>query len=218
MSSVTLIAGFHWVVSSEMSELEHDPNKRFFEVLRQHSDDKNDPTPEWEFTGMVFNGVKEKCICGTKILLNYLITHKRSKHQLIIGSECVKRWIKPKMTCEDCDAPLGRVLERARKNDFLCRSCKKEKKEREAREKEQEERIQKKKEEETKRQIKRMDNFMLYWYGKHRNHPFKMVAEDIPYTEYLLNIPEEKASESIKAFQKYASLVYDIKEEEILEA
>jgi hypothetical protein len=54
---------------------------------------------------------------------------------------------------------------------------------------------------------------MLYWYGKHRNHPFKMVAEDIPYVEYLLNIPEEKATESIKAFQKYASLVFEIKDE-----
>jgi hypothetical protein len=191
-------AGF---LAAAMSELEHDPNKRFFEVLREHSEDKNDPTPEWEFGGMVLHGAKERCICGTKILLNYLITHKRTKKQLIIGSECIKRWINPKMTCEDCDAPLGQVLKRARTNDYLCRSCKKERKELEVR-----------KQEEKQRQIKKMDNFMLYWYGKHRNHPFKMVAEDIPYTEYLLNIPEEKASESIKAFQKYASLVYEIKE------
>jgi hypothetical protein len=95
-----------------MEQLEYDPNKRFFEVLREYSDDKNDPTPEWEFQGMVLHGVKEKCICGTKILLNYLISHKRTKKQLIIGSECIKRWIQPKMTCEHCDAPLGQVLKR----------------------------------------------------------------------------------------------------------
>lgn len=180
-----------------MEDLEHQPNLRFFEILRDFSDDKRDPVPEWEFKGFITTGTKEKCICGTKILLNYQIVHKRTQKQLIIGSECIKRWIQPKLSCSRCDAPLGRVLERTRKGDFHCRSCKRELKEME------------------KQKLLKMGRLRLFWYGKYYQRMFAEVAQDIPYVESLLNLPEEKKTDTLKALEKYISLKYDIKEVEV---
>jgi len=178
-------------------ELEQQPNLRFFEVLRTFSDDKSDPVPEWEFRGTVLSGTKEKCICGTKILLNYLIVHKRTQKQLIIGSECIKRWIQPKLSCSRCDAPLGRVLQRIKKEDYHCRRCKREIKQEEA------------------LKILKMGNFRLFWYGKYYQRKFSEAIEDIPYVETVLTIPEEKQNESLRAFMKFISLYYEITEETI---
>ena len=197
-----------FVPVGRMTETEHHVNLRFFEVLREHSDDKHDPIPEWEFKGFITRGTKEKCICGTPIELNYLIEHKRTQKQLIIGSECVKRWIQPKLECEECGNPLGRVMERTRKKDFLCRSCKKILANLEA-QKQREREIEAEKE---RKKIERMGKLRLFWWGKYHERMFSEVAEDIPYVEYLLSIPEEKATKSIRAFWEYAELVFDVKE------
>lgn len=200
-----------------MTDVEHPTNLRFFEILRKFSDDKHDPVPEWEFKGFITTGTTEKCICGTRILLNYAIVHTRTQKQLIIGSECVNRWLKPELQCEECGNPLGRVMERHRLNDFLCRKCKKEKAEikrmQEERQRLATQRIEaalRKKEEDRLKKIERMGKLLLFWRGRYYQKPFAMVAEDLPYTEYLLNIPEEKATASILAFIDYANLLYEI--------
>jgi hypothetical protein len=194
-----------------MTDIEHPTNLRFFEVLREFSDDKNDPTPEWEFKGLITRGTHEKCICGTKIELNFLIVHKRTQKQLFIGSECVKRWIQPKLLCERCEAPLGRFEWRHKNQDFHCRSCKKEiQLEKEWQKMNQQMEAQRK-----KKKIEKMEKWTLFWYGKYRNKPFKMVAEDVGYVEYLMNIPEEKATASVRSFQEYASLIFEFEEVEV---
>ena len=200
-------------LSGNYQDLEECPNTKFFTVLRQYSDNKHDPIPEWQLVGFVERGGKDRCICGTAIMLNYMIRHKISGVELIIGSECVKRWMDPKIVCERCKEPLGRVLERYRRKDFKCRSCKLYEKElEEARERAKriaEQRL-KALEEEKMKKIERMGNLRLLWYGKYYQQPFSKVAEDIPYCEYLLNIPEDKATKTILAFIDYANLVFEI--------
>ena len=182
---------------------ETEVNLRFFEILRRFSDDQHDPTPEWELVeGMTVNS-KERCICSTKIIDNYYIRHKRTGKTLVIGSECVKRWLNPKLLCKGCQKPLGRVCQRIKSADYLCRACKLEaKREEERKIKEQEEKI------------KKLGNFELFWYGTYYRKPFRVVAQNIPYVEYLINHPNVTSSETLKAFSKYASLVFEIKEPE----
>lgn len=175
---------------------ETETNLRFFEILRRFSDDKNDPTPEWELLTGHHSSSKERCICSTKIEHQYFIRHKRTGKVLVIGSECVKRWMNPVLNCKGCGDPLGRVCERIRKEDFLCRKCKKASVDAE------------------RAKIERMGRLVLFWYGKYYMKPFSLVAEDIPYVEYLINLPQCKSSETLKAFQKYATLVFEIREVE----
>ena len=187
---------------TEYNYKETEVNLRFFEILRQFSDDQNDPVPEWSLVeGMTVNS-KERCICSTKIIDNYYIRHRRTGKLLVIGSECVKRWIQPKLLCKGCEKPLGRVCQRIKSGDYLCRSCKLEAKK-------EEERKEKVKEE----KIKRLGNFELFWYGPYYRKPFRVVAEDIPYVEFLLNHPRSSSSETLIAFEKYINLVYEVKVE-----
>lgn len=183
---------------------ETEVNLRFFEILRRYSDDKNDPVPEWELVPEMTVNSKERCICSTKIIDNYYIRHTRTGKVLVIGSECIKRWISPKLKCKECGAALGRVCRRIKTADYLCRSCKLEAKKEEER-----------KEQERETKIARMEKLVLFWYGPYYQKPFYLVAKDIPYVEYLLNHPKATTSETLKAFQKYASLVFEIQKTQV---
>ena len=179
---------------TEYDYQEVEPNKRFFEVLRQFSEDKRDPIHEWEFLPHIHNVRAERCICTTPIQNNFYIQHKRTKKQLIIGSECVKRWIHPKLQCKECDAPLGRVCERVRKQDFLCGKCKR--------------RLKAEREE----KIRKLGNYKLLFGKRYYQRLFKDIVEDIPYTEFLLNINIHPLPQTLQAFNDYCSLIFEIKE------
>jgi hypothetical protein len=180
---------------------ETETNLRFFEILRRYSDNKHDCVAEWELLTGHHASSKQRCICSTRIENQYFIRHKRTGKVLVIGSECVKRWMNPVLNCKGCGDPLGRVCERIRKEDFLCRQCKKASADAAK---------------ETEAKIEKMGRLLLFWYGKYYMKPFSLVAEDIPYVEYLINLPQCKSSETLKAFQKYATLVFEIKEVEFL--
>lgn len=188
-----------------MTEPETCPNKRFLQVLRDHSTNQTDPIEEWDLLGFVSNGGATHCICDTQIILNYCIQHKQTKKQLMIGSECVKRWINPKLVCERCQTTLGCVMKRIRYQDFHCRQCKKALQE----EKAYQEHMK-------AQQLRRWERELFYAYGKHYEQPFKEVAKDIPFVEKLLNLPPEKRwQKNLIAFLTYVSLLYEIADVEV---
>lgn len=177
--------------------LEVEPNKRFFEVLRAFSDNQHDPIPEWEFQPHIHTVKTDRCICTTRIENNFYIKHKRTGKQLVIGSECVKRWMMPRLLCKGCSSPLGRVCERVRRQDFLCRDCK---------------RFLKRLETE---KLKKLGNYKLLWGGKYYGRTFEEVAQDLPYVEFLLNLPVSPRPKTLMAFEEYASLLYEIVETKV---
>jgi len=200
-----------------------DANTLFLEVLKKYSDNKNDPIPEWHLQGFDPHGGATKCICETPILLNYRIIHKRTQVQLLIGSECVKRWLNPRLECEVCKCPLGCIMKRYQTFDFKCRKCKTaERKEqerllREAEEMERARLIAEFRERERKENERRWAGEELFrGYGKHFLKPFRIVAEDIPFVTRLVNLPKEKVYEkNLIDFLSYVSMCYDIVEIEV---
>lgn len=186
---------------SDFEYLETEVNLRFFEVLREYSFDKRDPLHEWEFVPEKHTVRSEKCICTTPIQNNYYIRHKQTKKELIVGSECIKRWIQPQLLCKECSSPLGRVCERVRLKDFICGKCKRKEKARRA------------------ERMKKLGNYRLLFGKKYYQRLFKEVIDDIPYVEFLLNLKMNVIPSSLEAFYEYCSLVYEIKEilqEEVL--
>ena len=198
-------------------------NKIFLEVLKQYSDNKNDPIPEWHLQGFVPTGGKTHCICETPIILNYKIIHKRTLVELIIGSECVKRWLNPRLECEVCKCPLGCIMKRYQLFDFKCRKCKTEERKkqekllREAEEMERARLYTEFREKHLKEEQRRMVGEQLFrGYGKHFLEPFRIVADDIPFVTKLLNLPKEKVyEENLIAFLSYVSSCYEIVDVEV---
>ena len=103
--------------------------QRFFEVLKSHTEDQDDPIDEWEYltdeVQQVF--VKKFCICSTPIKNIHLIRNKKSGLILEIGSECAKKWDLAPL-CENCKNPLGAITRRRKENDWVCKACKAAKK------------------------------------------------------------------------------------------
>lgn len=201
-----------------MTEPETSPHKRFFQVLVEHSDSREDPISEWKLVGYVLNGGATHCICDTQITLNYKIIHKRTQKELIIGSECVKRWLNPKLVCEQCQTPLGCVMERFKNADFFCRRCKVQKQKDalavlEAQRNVAVQITQEELKKEAKKQ--RMGEWILFWYGKYYQKPFKVAVQDEDYVNTLLEIPEDKHTKSLQYFLEYASLIHTIQEIEV---
>lgn len=198
-------------------------NKIFLEVLKYYSDNKEDPIPEWHLQGFVPNGGATECICETPIVLNYKIIHKRTLQELIIGSECVKRWMNPRLECEVCKSPLGCIMKRYQFFDFKCRACKtaeRKKQERLLQEAEEQERCRlmaQFQEKLRKDEARRKAGEQLFrGYGKYFLKPFRLVAEDIPYATKLLNLPKEKVyEENLIAFLSYLSSCYEIVDVEV---
>ena len=108
-----------------------DRHLKFIAELLKYSNGKDDPISEWEYTGETRELGKEelkdgfKCICTTPISILYRIRNKVNSIQLEIGSECIKRWLNPRISCDDCKATLGNITKRMRSKDYLCRLCKK---------------------------------------------------------------------------------------------
>ena len=174
---------------------ETETNLKFFEVLRSFSDNQYDPLPEWELVTDKFIEREIRCICTTPIERNFFIRHKRTGKELVIGSECVKRWLNPRIVCKECDSPLGRVTKRIELQDFICPDCKRSKRKKD-----------------TARR-KQLASFRLYWGSKHYGKQFKDVIDDIPYVETLLNLPLPSVPQTLQAFYEYVNLVFTIEEQ-----
>ena len=177
-------------------------NSIFLERLREKSKNKEDPVPEWEECGRFDSGTyttdvdAERCLCTTAIRYIYWIKNKHTGEEVKIGSTCINRWWD--IHCENCQAALGnKNARRKQKRErniyaFWCPDCKKE-------------------------DIKlwnekrdRLGEMRLFWYGKYRERKFSEFIDDVPYVEKLINVPEEKKNDSVKLFEKYANMVYEI--------
>ena len=99
--------------------------QKFYEVLKGHTEDQDDPISEWEYlTDRVKEAYEKKsCICTTPIKNIHLIRNKKSGLILEIGSECAKKWDLAPL-CESCKKPLGAITRRRKENDWVCKACK----------------------------------------------------------------------------------------------
>ena len=97
--------------------------KKFLEVLREHSQNKQDPVSEWELTDDVTPEASSNCICTKDIKVLYYIKNILSGEILIIGSDCAERWLSPGLECKWCMCSLGNVMQRRREKKFYCRAC-----------------------------------------------------------------------------------------------
>lgn len=178
--------------------------KRFFEILRKYSFDKEDPISEWRFVEIVDNDGTNRCICTAPIQYLYKIENKETKATLIVGSECIQRWLQGLLRCKECACVLGNVVKRLRKEDYHCRSCKK------ILQKKQEQQEQ---EELRKRKMSKLGHCRLYWYGPYYQKMFHEVIDNIPYVEKLINI--ENKNQTLELFTRYVKTVYDLEEREV---
>ena len=186
----------------------NDMHIRFMEVLRKHSLDQLNPIEEWRLEKHTEDDFRKKCICSHDIERNYFISNDFTKTTLVVGSECVNRWLKPKLSCQRCDAVLGSVAQRVREQKFLCRACNQlQKAEAAAQERERQYQL-----EQRAKKAKRMETLILFWYGPYYKKQFGQVAKDEAYVEYLLNIPDDKLTPTLKAFHEYAAAVWDIED------
>lgn len=99
--------------------------QKFYEALREYTDDKDDPISEWKYLTDTVKESHEKkfCICTTPIKNIHLIQNKITGVILEIGSECAKKWDLAPL-CECCEKPLGAITRRRKQNDWLCKTCK----------------------------------------------------------------------------------------------
>lgn len=123
--------------STELSP--EDKHILFIKELLKYSDNKDDPVSDWEFNGIVTELDDDdvfNCICSTRIKYQYRI-HKKNDNKVFIeiGCECIKRWLDPSITCDDCSGALGSVMKRMKTSDYLCRECKKKREEKRAHQK-----------------------------------------------------------------------------------
>lgn len=166
--------------------------KTFFGVLREHSFCKEDPISEWAIVKDIEGDGSSTCICTTPILYEFVIENKLTKKQLVIGSECVKRW-NIEFTCKSCGCHLGNITKRLIKKDYVCPACKR----------------QQKKDEKARQEVKeRYGNLRFFWYGPYYQKKFSDVIDDIDYVEKVLNHP--KKNTTLELFERYVGMCYDI--------
>lgn len=179
--------------------------KLFFETLRDKSIDKSDPISEWDFDCILDNDGTKHCICSAPIQYLYQIKNRFNQETVIVGSECIKRWLNGLVRCSLCQCTLGNISQRLKTQNFHCRDCKL-----------REERQAKYEEEEKKtKRIKKLGSLHLFWYGPYYMKKFSTVIEDIPYVEKLLNI--QNKTKTLEAFEEYVNMVYDVTTQEVSE-
>lgn len=167
--------------------------KQFFEILRDNSRDKEDPVSEWDFVDVVDNDGTMHCICTAPIRYLYRIQNRFTGKSLIVGSECVKRWLNSLLRCERCNCRLGNITKRLRTQDFHCRACK-----------------QTIRWDHLGRVNHKLGSMRLFWYGPYYQREFREVINDIPYVETLLNV--QNKTKTLELFEQYVNHVYDVTE------
>jgi hypothetical protein len=98
--------------------------RMFMQILREHSQNKQDPVSEWKLLDSVsYMQDGGFCICTKDIKNIFVIQNNVTQELLNIGGDCAKRWLDPSMQCHKCNIPLGNVLERRKQQKFLCKTC-----------------------------------------------------------------------------------------------
>lgn len=183
------MALYHPIPNYDNEPNHDDKHARFMQVLKAHSENQTHPIPEWRLHS--FREVEEKkCICSHDILNNYFISNDRTKTTLIIGSDCMKRFLDPSLRCSECKQPIQNVVNRIEKSDFICRNCKNQR----------------------RKTVKHLRNCIFLHPGPYNEKKFSEVIEDVAYVETLLNIPDNEKTMTITLFCRYAKAVYLIDE------
>jgi len=166
-----------------------DKHERFMTVLKAHSENQSNPFPEWELQPMKTKHERSKCICSHPIDNNYFISNNTTNTTLVVGSDCMKRFLNPSLYCKDCDCVIQNVVQRIDEKDYICRSCKA-----------------------SRKQIaKKYASWIFYHPGPHFQDPFHKVIEDEDYVETLLRLPYSfPKNKSLEAFLKYVNAVFYI--------
>jgi hypothetical protein len=179
---------------------QEDKAPRFYNTLRQHSQNQYDPISEWKYIPDVAGNGEGKCICSTPIYHEFVIQNKFTGHVLTIGSECIQRWFHSALTCERCSAALGNISNRIRNKNFLCACCNRL----------------------IKKRKKELGNQILILSKKHRNiYPkyylmfFKDLIKDLEAIEILINLSEKNEeftylTGNLDLFEEYVGLHYKI--------
>ena len=154
---------------------DHEPNhedkhKRFMEVLNHHSENQGHSIPEWELLPFRKENFRLKCICSHPIQNNFFISNNTTKTTLVIGSDCMKRFLNPTLRCEDCSGYMNNVVKRIEDDDMICRDCKRKR----------------------RKIVKDYEYKVFRVPGPYEGRSFKSVAEDLQYAEAILNEPREK--------------------------
>lgn len=165
----------------------------FEREMRKKSINKGDFIQEWELV-MKCHGAASQCICTHQIEENYFIINKITREQCIIGSDCVQRWLNPKLNCKGCDKPLGCIMQRIKKQEFYCRSCKTLK----------------------QKTVDQFSSWKIAYPGPWKGKTFCKVSENEEWVETLINTPKWKGTsppsysyKSLHAFHKYADSKFE---------
>ncbi len=179
----------------------HAENKhlRFMDVLKHHSENKENPIQEWHLLPITSKKERGKCICSHPIENNYFISNDKTQVTLIIGSDCKNRFLPSTLRCERCRLPLRDEINRIAKKNFICPECK---------------RFEAYKLKERMRVVEQYDHYYLFWFGPYYKKTFKEVTEDTGYTEFLINIPKSKWNASLHSFYKYVEAKFETEEVE----
>jgi len=171
---------------------------QFLVELAKYSDNKDDPISDWEFGHEVRELTKDDdafyCICSTRIQKLYKI-YKISDNRvsLEIGCECIKKWLNPSITCDECSCVLGSVVKRMKTKDYLCRKCKTITNKEKAREKRE-------------ARIQELENI---YYVKYQRH-FREIIRNRILTEEILN--KQPVTKGQLLFEEYVRFYFVIKE------
>jgi hypothetical protein len=166
-----------------------DKHLRFMEVLKEHSINQVLPIPEWELSPIT-RVEEKKCICSHPILNNYFITNEKTKTILVIGSDCMKRFLDPSLRCEECNAPIQNVVQRISEGNFICRECKQKR----------------------KRVVKDYKDRYIVELGKYYLKTFEEAGNDQEFVQSVLDMDEADWSPNLRNFYIYIKALYLIRE------
>lgn len=164
-------------------------SKQFYAILRENSIFKNDPIAEWKYIRTIEDD--GLCICSQKIKYKNIIQNIHTGAELIVGSDCIQRWMNNALLCRSCNCVLGNQVKRLLDQNFICPTCTREKKKR----------------------LRILGGNLIH--GKR----FDIIIKDVVLVEKLLNTDTTTMypflREIYKRFEEYANMIYDIDEVEV---
>ena len=187
----------------------------------------------WVYVGHDENGPETRCICSHPIINNMTIRHIESKEELVVGSVCIKRWMKDvwdayleskRKHCDRCHQ-----VHKNRKDNF-CKACRVLNKQEEEAKLEEEERKAEQKRIETRKDELRKEwlrrgvekariaaeyrkveenrlkslGDVIFPFGKHRGSRFEHIRQNDPdYSTWVVGLSEQKVDGDMAELRNY---------------
>jgi hypothetical protein len=189
---------------------------------------------EWKFSYLkvVQDDESSHCLCTHIIKYIYYYENKLNKNEIEVGSKCIDYWDLDAALC-NCGKKLSK--KRVENNKLFCKKCETAKIKQDQEEekqkrleifrleqKERNERIEKarqkvREEENVKTELKRLDDFRVFWHGPGKNKTFKEVKDSVNFFEWataLVNVPDDNKNKSLQTFEYYCKLLGVIEDTE----